>query len=61
MDMFSTTGKVDMFLSTTDINFINSIHVAQSFFYQDKNKICKKDFKVKIAYSTLKSFLIYAH
>ena len=27
MDMFSTTGMVDMFPSTDDINLINSTHV----------------------------------
>ena len=27
MDMFPTTGRVDMFPSTTDINLINSSHV----------------------------------
>ena len=27
MDMFPTTGRVDMFPSTDDINFINSTHV----------------------------------
>lgn len=27
MDMFPTTGRGDMFLSTTDINLINSTHV----------------------------------
>ena len=27
MDMFSTTGRVDMFPSTYDINPINSTHV----------------------------------
>ena len=27
MDMFATTGRVDMFPSTDDINLINSTHV----------------------------------
>lgn len=27
MDMFPTTGRGDMFPSTTDINLINSTHV----------------------------------
>ena len=36
MDMFPTTGMVDMFPSTDDINFINSTHVETVVLFEKK-------------------------
>lgn len=44
MDMFPTTGRGDMFPSTTDINLINSTHVETVCLLGKR----KPDAKVKI-------------
>lgn len=38
MDMFPTTGRGDMFPSTTDINLINSTHVETVCLMSRKEK-----------------------
>lgn len=37
MDMFPTTGRGDMFPSTTDINLINSTHIESMVLIQKDN------------------------